>query len=130
MIDLLAGLLAVIIEAVLKVFTSQFFVKAILATFTYVFLFAIIPLLIQFLVPSSIMGAIGTYQNMLSGGQSSLSCSGTQPITALLSVSCSTALDMTQWGQGIAYILSFFQMTAAFQCLLPAMAVSFLFKRI
>lgn len=128
--DLLAGFVAVIVEGILKVFTSSFFMKAIMATMVYVFLFAIIPLLIQYLVPDKIMNSLDGYAQMLQGGATSLMCSGSTTPTSGNVVSCSTMVTMTAFGQGIAYILSWFQFSALLECFLPALAVRFLFKRI
>lgn len=130
MLDLLGGLLAIIVEAILQVFTSSGFVKAILACVTYVFLFAIIPMLIQFLVPSQIMNALNSYVQMLQSGASSLICSGSIQPVANQTVTCGSVITVTQFGQGIAYILSWFQFQAALQVFLPVLAVTFLFKRI
>jgi hypothetical protein len=128
--DLLAGLVAVIVEGIVKVFTSAAFVKAIVAAFVYALLFSIIPLLIQFLVPSAIMNGLSSYVTMLQGGPTSLACSGTGVVTSGTVVSCSTVVTMVQWGQGIAYILNWFQFGALCACFLPALAVRFLFRRI
>src|SRR5674476_1228710 len=100
--DLLAGFVAVIVEGILKVFTSSFFMKAIMATMVYVFLFAIIPLLIQYLVPDKIMNSLEGYAQMLKGGETSLMCSGSTAPTGANTVSCATMVTMTAFGQGIA----------------------------
>jgi hypothetical protein len=135
MSELLAGLLAIIVEAILKVFTSKFFMKAIMAAMVYVFLFTIIPLLIQYLVPDSVMHATDTYFQMLTGGGTNLSCSGSQPVAdqgpaGQQSVSCATTIDMTMFGQGVAYLLAWVQFPALLGVMLPVLAVTFLFKRI
>jgi predicted PurR-regulated permease PerM len=130
MTDFLGGLIAVIIEALLKVFTSKFFVKAILATMTYVFLFAVIPALITYLVPQTVMNATDTYVQMLQSGADSLICQGSAHPVSGQSITCDQAISMTQWGQGIAYVLSWFQFKAALGIFLPVLSVRFLFKRI
>ena len=135
--EVLAGLMAIIIEALLKVFTSQYFMKLIMATMVYVFLFAVIPALIVFLVPQPIMNGVGSYYQMLQGGMAQLVCSGSQTVSSGNSlpgggnvVSCNAVITMAQWGAGVAYILDWFQVSACLGVLLPVLAVSFLFKRI
>lgn len=133
MTDLLQALIAVIVEALATFFTSRAFVKSLLAVFTYVFLFTIIPLLIQFLVPDQIMHAMNSYVQMLQGGGTTLSCSGSAPLADSginTSVSCDTTVTLIQFGQGVAYILNWFCATDFLAAFLPALAVSFLFKRI
>lgn len=128
--DFLAGIIGAIVEAIIAVFTSNTVVKAILAAFVYVFLFTIIPLLIQFLVPSEIMNSLDGFVQMLQGGGESLACSGAAPVTSSITVSCQTVVTMVQFGQGVGYILDWFCFTQFLQAMLPAMAVSFLFRRI
>jgi hypothetical protein len=130
MTDLLGGLIAVIIEAILQLATSQAFVKAMLACVVYVFLFTIIPALILFLVPSSIMNALPSYVQMLEGGAASLVCSGTANPVPGQAVTCSAVITVTQFGQGVEYILQWFQFPAALGVFLPVLAVAFLFRRI
>jgi predicted PurR-regulated permease PerM len=130
---LLAGLLAIIVEAIAKVFASKFFMKAIMSASVYVFLFAIIPLLIQFLVPDSIMHAASSYADMLNGGASTLACSGTVAIAdhgPSQSLSCNTTVTMVAFGQGVLYFLNFMQFTSLVGVMLPVLAITFLFKRI
>ena len=130
--DLLGALVAVIVEALVKFFTSAGFTKAMVAALVYAFLFAIVPLLINALVPSSLMQSFDGLAQMLSGGPTSVSCSGSTPVNLSTgtSVSCSGSISIVAIGQGIAYLLGFFQVQAAFGCILPALAVRFLFKRI
>lgn len=134
MADFLAGLIAIIVEAILKVFTSKVFVKLILSTFVYVFLFAIIPTLIKFLVPDSVLHAVSSYFSMLSAGSQTLTCNGSEPVATQgpsQTVQCSgITITLAQWGPGIAYILQWIQFPAFLAVFLPVMAVTFLFKRI
>lgn len=130
--DLLGALVAVIVEALVKFFTSAGFMKALIAAMVYAFLFAIIPLLIHELVPDSLMHSVDGLTQMLQGGPSSLNCTGSQPVnvTTGTSVSCSQTVSIVEIGKGLAYLLDFFQVGQAFGVLLPALAVRFLFKRI
>lgn len=129
----LAGLIAIIVEALVSFFTSQVFMKAVLACMTYVFLFTIIPLLIQFLVPPEVMKGLDTYMQMLQGGGTSLSCSGSAQVASAgptQSVSCNAQITMVQFGQGVAYLLDWFCAESFLAVFLPVLAVSFLFRRI
>lgn len=128
--DFFAALVAVIVEGLLKVFASQIVMKAVVAACIYAFIFSIIPLLIEALVPSSLMNSLSTYVGMLNTGATSLICSGAQPLSGNVQTSCNAVVTMTQFGQGVAYVLAWFQFGAALQCFLPALAVAFLFRRI
>lgn len=103
MLAIIGALVSVIVEALVTFFTQKFLMKAVVACGIYVFLFSIIPLLIQFLVPSAIMQAGAGFNSMLTGNQ---------------------------WGQNIAYILNWFQLFTAIEIALVALAVRFLFRRI
>jgi hypothetical protein len=86
-----------------RMITSAFIMKLAVAGAVYAFLFTVIPLLIIFLVPSSIMNAFGGYVTML---------------------------QTNQWSEGIAYVLGWVQFGTLLGCVLPALAVRFLFRRI
>jgi hypothetical protein len=107
--DFLSGLVAVLVEALLKVFAQQLLTKVIAGVGVYALLFVVIPLLIKFLVPSNILQSVGQLSGAISGAG---------------------VVGNVDIGAGILYGLGFVQFPALVACVVSALAVRFLFRRI